>query len=87
MCPRTDVQAIFRLVVDNRDVTPIGYRGDCLVVDWGGGHLRTFAESARGFNHAHATFARALGRFLLDGFLVSGPVVAPIEFLGCYCRV
>ena len=57
MNPRAEVQAIIRLVVDNRRVTPISYCCECLAVDWGGGRLRTFAESGRGFNHGHATFA------------------------------
>ena len=35
MCPRPEVHAGFRLLVDNRGVTPISYRGGCLVVDWG----------------------------------------------------
>src|SRR6266404_8451486 len=83
MNPRVEIQAIFRLLMGNRGVTPISYCGDCRVVDWGGGHLRTFTENGRGFNHAHATFARALERSLLDGFLVSsGLVVVPIEILG-----
>jgi len=83
MNQRAEVQVVFSLLVDNRGVRPISYCGDCLVVDWGGGHLRTFAENGRGFNHAHATFARALERSLLDGFLVSsGLVVVLIEILG-----
>ena len=83
MNPRAEIQAIFRLLIGNRGVTPISYCGDCLIVDWGGGHLSTFTENGRGFNHAHATFARALERSLLDGFLVSsGLVVVPIEILG-----
>jgi hypothetical protein len=86
MNPRAEVQAIIRLVVDNRRVTPISYCYECLAVDWGGGRLRTFAESGRGVNHGHATFARALGRSLLGGLLVRCVVVAPLEFLGCYCR-
>jgi hypothetical protein len=83
MNPRVEIQAIFRLLMGNRVVTPISYCGDCLVVDWGDSRFRTFTENGRGFNHAHATFARALERSLLDGFLVSsGLVVVPIEILG-----
>ena len=61
-----EFQAVFRLLVDNRGVTPISCCGDCLFGDWGGGHLRAFAENGRGFNHGHATFAWALGKSLLD---------------------
>lgn len=75
MCPRTVDQAIFRLLEDSRDVTPISYCGDCLVVDWGGGHLRAVPESGRGSNLGHANFARALGKSLLGGFLVKCVVV------------
>ena len=78
MCPRTAVHGVFRLLVDNRGVTPISYRGGCLVVDWGDGRLRAFTENGRGLNHDHATFDRALERSLLDGFLVRGLVVALI---------
>ena len=70
MNPRAEVQAIIRLVVDNRRVTPISYCGDCLVVDWGGGYLRAVPENGRGFNRGRATFARALGRSPLGGLLV-----------------
>lgn len=78
MCPRTAVHAVFRLLVDNRGVTPISYRGGCPVVDWGDSRLRTFTENGRGLNHDHATFDRALERSLLGGFLVRGLVVALI---------
>ena len=70
MYPRAEVQVVFSLLVDNRGVRPISYCGDCLVVDWGGRYLRTVAENGRGFNHGHATFARALGRSLRRGLLV-----------------
>ena len=70
MNPRAEVQVVSSLLVDNRGVTPVSYCGDCLVVDWGGRYLRTVAENGRGFNHCHATFARALGRSLLGGLLV-----------------
>jgi hypothetical protein len=55
MNPRAEDQATIRLVVYNRRVTPISYCYDCLVVDWHGGHLRTFAGRGRGFNRGHAT--------------------------------
>jgi len=78
MCPRAAVHAVYRLLVDNRGVTPISYRDGCLVVDWGDGRLHAFTENGRGLNHDHATFDRALERSLLDGFLVRGLVVALI---------
>jgi hypothetical protein len=86
MNPRAEDQATIRLVVYNRRVTPISYCYDCLVVDWHGGHLRTFTGRGRGFNRGHATFAWALGSSLLGGLLVKCFVVAPLasEFLGCY---
>jgi hypothetical protein len=79
MCPRPEVQATIRLVVDNCCVTPISYCCDCLVVDRGDGRLRTFPEKRRGFNHGHATFARALGKSLLVGLLVRCVVVIPLD--------
>ena len=74
-----EVQVVFSLLVDNRGVRPISYCGDCLVVDWGGRYLRTVAENGGGFNHGHATFARALGRSLLVRLLVRRVVVTPLD--------
>jgi hypothetical protein len=78
MSARTAVHLVFCLLVDNRGVTPISYRGGCLVVDWGDGRLHTLTENGRGLNHDRTTFGRALDRSLLDGFLVRGLVVALI---------
>jgi hypothetical protein len=75
------VKAIFGLLVDNRDVTPIRYCGGPLVVACGGGQLRIFTENGRSFDRPHATFARALGGSLLDGLLGSRGFAVLVTFL------
>ena len=79
MNPKAEVEPVFRLGMDNCDVTPISYGCDYLAVDRGDGRLRTFPENRRGFNRGHANFARALGKSLLVGLLVRCVVVIPLD--------
>src|SRR5271155_81152 len=76
-----EVRAIFGVLVHNRDVTPIRYCGGPLVVACDRGQLRIFTENGRSFDRPHATFARALGSFLLDGLLDSRCLAVLVEIL------
>jgi hypothetical protein len=76
-----EVGAIFGLLVNNRDVTPIRNCGGPLAVARGRGHLRIFTENGRSFDRPHATFPRALGSSLLDGLLDSRGLAVPVEIL------
>ena len=67
--------------------TAIRYCGGPLVVACGGGQLRIFTEKGRSFDRPHATFARALGSFLLGGLLDSRGLAVLVEILSVISSV